>query len=325
MPILVFAEQRNGILRKCAGESLTQGRLLADQTGDKLFVSLIGKDISNLPDEVNKYGADQILISDDNAFSLYNTETYAARFADIIKAINANLVLMAHTAMGKDLAPRVAEKMGAGLASDCINIELKENELYFFRPMYAGKIIAKIKITTPIKMATLRANNFPVIEKTGQLLINSFTADIPIPRARVEKVNLKESGRPELTEAEIVVAGGRGLGGKEGFDVIEQLADIFGAAVGASRAAVDANWREHQDQIGLTGKVVTPKLYIACGVSGAIQHTAGMGSSKYIVAVNKDLEANIMKIANLAVAGDLNEIIPEFIKQLSELKSKEQQ
>jgi electron transfer flavoprotein alpha subunit len=174
-------------------------------------------------------------------------------------------------------------------------------------------------------MATLRANNFPLIEKTGQSLITSFTADIPIPRAKVEKVDFKESGRPELTEAEIVVAGGRGLGGKEGFDVIEQLADIFGAAVGASRAAVDANWREHQDQIGLTGKVVTPKLYIACGVSGAIQHTAGMGSSKYIVAVNKDLEANIMKIANLAVAGDFNEIIPEFIKQFNELKSKGQQ
>jgi electron transfer flavoprotein alpha subunit len=322
MPILVFAEQREGEFRKATYEAVSEGRRLADRTDDRLLVSLMGSEISGLTEEITRYGPDEILLTDNSNLSLYNTETYAACLSAGIKEIQPNLVIFAHTAIGKDLAPRVAERVGAGLASDCIAMELSGQEIYFIRPMYSGKVFAKMKILTSIKMATLRPNIFPIEERNGQAQIKAFTPEIPIPRARVREVNLQDSKRPDLTEADIIVSGGRGLGNAEGFQVIEQLADTLGAAVGASRAAVDAGWREQQYQVGQTGKVVTPNLYITCGISGAIQHLAGMGSSKYIVAINRDPEANIMKIADLAIQGDLYELIPEIVEQLKELQAK---
>lgn len=321
MPILVFAEQCAGRFRKATYEAVSEGRRLADRTDDRLFVSLMGSQISGLTEEITRYGPDELLLTDDSNLSLYNTEMYAACLSAAIKEIQPNLVIFAHTAMGKDLAPRVAERVGAGLASDCIAMELSGQEIYFIRPMYSGKVFAKMKILTPIKMATLRPNNFPIEESNGRAQIKAFTPEIPIPRAKVKKVNLQDSERPELTEAEIIVSGGRGLRKAEGFQIIEQLADTLGAAVGASRAAVDAGWLEHQHQVGQTGKVVTPNVYIACGISGAVQHLAGMGSSKYIVAINSDPEANIMRIADIAIEGDLYEIIPELIKQLQEFQA----
>jgi len=322
MPILVFAEQREGEFRKATYEAVSEGRRLADRTDDRLLVSLMGSQISGLTEEITRYGPDEILLTDNSNLSLYNTETYAACLSTGIKEIQPNLVIFAHTAIGKDLAPRVAERVGAGLASDCIAMELSGQEIYFIRPMYSGKVFAKMKILTSIKMATLRPNNFPIEERKGQVEVKAFTPEIPIPRAKVKEVNLQDSKRPDLAEADIIVSGGRGLGNAEGFQVIEQLADTLGAAVGASRAAVDAGWREQQYQVGQTGKVVTPNLYITCGISGAIQHLAGMGSSKYIVAINRDPEANIMKIADLAIKGDLYEVIPEMVKQLKGLQAK---
>ena len=322
MPILVFAEQREGEFRKATYEAVSEGRRLADRTDDRLLVSLMGSQISGLTEEITRYGPDEILLTDNSNLSLYNTETYAACLSTGIKEIQPNLVIFAHTAIGKDLAPRVAERVGAGLASDCIAMELSGQEIYFIRPMYSGKVFAKMKILTSIKMATLRPNNFPIEERKGQVEVKAFTPEIPIPRAKVKEVNLQDSKRPDLAEADIIVSGGRGLGNAEGFQVIEQLADTLGAAVGASRAAVDAGWREQQYQVGQTGKVVTPNLYITCGISGAIQHLAGMGSSKYIVAINRDPEANIMKVADLAIKGDLYEVIPEMVKQLKGLQAK---
>jgi len=321
MPILVFAEQREGEFRKATYEAVSEGRRLADRTDDRLLVSLMGSEISGLTEEITRYGPDEILLTDNSNLSLYNTETYAACLSAGIKEIQPNLVIFAHTAIGKDLAPRVAERVGAGLASDCIAMELSGQEIYFIRPMYSGKVFAKMKILTSIKMATLRPNNFPIEERKGQAEVKAFTPEIPIPRAKVKEVNLQDSKRPDLAEADIIVSGGRGLGNAEGFQVIEQLADTLGAAVGASRAAVDAGWREQQYQVGQTGKVVTPNLCITCGISGAIQHLAGMGSSKYIVAINRDPEANIMKIADLAIKGDLYEVIPEMVKQLKGLQA----
>lgn len=318
MTVLVFAEQRNGALRKSTCEAIGQGRVVAEGLGVRLFVSLIGEDIKGLVEEAVRYGADEILLSDDPVFSDYRTETYGAVLSEAIKAVEAKTVLFAHTAMGKDLAPRVAERVGAGLAADCTAMGVEGGELSFVRPLYAGKILAQTRVDTPIKMATLRPNNFPTGEKKGEGKVRSFSSDIPQPRVAVKEVVIQSDGRPELAEAEIIVSGGRGLGKAEGFDLIEQLADALGAAVGASRAAVDAGWREHQNQVGQTGKVVTPKLYVACGISGAIQHLAGMGSSKVIVAINKDPEAHIMKIADLAVEGDLYEVIPEWMKQMKE-------
>jgi electron transfer flavoprotein alpha subunit len=316
MPVLVFAEQRNGSLRKSACEAVSQGRLVANRLGDRLIVSMIGQGISSLSDEVTQYGADDILLADDEIYNSYQTEAYGAVVTKAIKDLTPQVVLFAHTAMGKDLAPRIAERVGAGLVSDCIGMAFKGENLFFLRPMYAGKVIAKLRIDTPIQMATLRPNNFRVLEKTGEGIVKSFSAEMPSARVRVKEVDIQMDGRPDLTEAEIIVSGGRGLGNAEGFEMIEQLADALGGAVGASRAAVDAGWRNHQDQVGQTGKVVTPKLYVACGISGAIQHMAGMGSSRCIVAVNKDPEANIMKVADVAIEGDLYEVVPELVKKL---------
>ena len=316
MPVLVFAEQRNGSLRKSACEAVSQGRLVADRLGDRLIVSIIGQGISSLSDEVTQYGADDILLSDDEIYNSYQTEAYGAVVTKAIKDLTPQVVLFAHTAMGKDLAPRIAERVGAGLVSDCIGMAFEGENLFFLRPMYAGKVIARLRIDTPIQMATLRPNNFPILEKNGEGIVKSFSAGMPSVRVRVKEVDIQMDGRPDLTEAEIIVSGGRGLGNAEGFEMIEQLADALGGAVGASRAAVDAGWRSQQQQVGQTGKVVTPKLYVACGISGAIQHMAGMGSSRCIVAVNKDPEANIMKVADVAIEGDLYEVVPELVKRL---------
>lgn len=320
MSILVFAEQCAGKFRKSTYEALSQGRRLADKANDRLSVFLIGYEISKITDEINRYGADEIILIDDPKLHIYHAETYSACLSAAIKDIRADLILFSHTAIGKDLAPRVAERVGAGLASDCIAIEFSGEEIHFIRPMYSGKVLAKVKILTQIKMATLRPNNFPVEEKTGRAQIKNFSPEIPVPRAIVKQVDLQDSMRPELTEAEIIVSGGRGLGKAEGFQIIEQLADALGGAVGASRAAVDAGWRDHQYQIGQTGKVVTPKLYVACGISGSIQHMAGMASSRYIMAINTDPAANAMKVADLPIEGDIYEIIPELVKQLKELR-----
>ena len=316
MPVLVFAEQRNGRLRKSACEAVSQGRVVADHLDDRLIVSIIGQGISDLSNEVTRCGADDIFLSDDEIYKCYQTEAYTAVVTEAIKELTPRVVLFAHTAMGKDLAPRIAERVGAGLVSDCIGMAFEGENLFFLRPMYAGKVIAKLSIDTPVQMATLRPNNFPILEKSGEGMVKSFSAGMPSARVRVIEVEMAVDGRPDLTEAEVIVSGGRGLGNAEGFDLIEQLADALGGAVGASRAAVDAGWRSQQNQVGQTGKVVTPKLYVACGISGAIQHMAGMGSSRCIVAINKDPEANIMKIADMALEGDLYEVVPELIKQL---------
>lgn len=323
MSVLVYAEQGQGKFRKSVAEVVSQGRRVADFLKSRLLVCLIGSGVSHLTGPLVRWGADEIFLADDEKLSFYQTETYAAVLTSAIEEIKPRLVMLAHTALGKDLAPRVAERVGAGLVSDCIAMETRPAEIHFLRPMYSGKVLARVKIHTPIKMATLRPNNFPVEEKSGLGEIRVFSPPVPIPRAQVRKLEIQEEGRPELTEAEIIVSGGRGLGRKEGFQSIEQLADALGAAVGASRAAVDAGWRSNQNQVGLTGKVVTPNLYIACGIFGAIQHLAGMGSSRCIVAINKDPEANIMKIADFALAGDLYEVIPQLLRKIKELDKKD--
>ena len=316
MAIIVFAEQRNGFLTKPACEAISQGKVISEKLSDRLTVLLIGHEISSLSEEVKKYGPDDILCADDKALDEYSTETYSAVLTEAIKITEAHLVLMAHSGLGKDLSPRIAERFNAGLASDCIDIECERDQIKFIRPIYAGKIFAVLTIDTPIKIITIRPNNFEVLAKDSDPQVRDLTVNFPDRRVRVKGLSIQKDKRPELTEAEIVVSGGRGLAKREGFQIIERLADELGAAVGASRAAVDAGWRDQQFQVGQTGKVVTPKLYIACGISGAIQHIAGMGSSKCIVAVNNDPEANIMQVSDLAIKGDLYEILPELSRRL---------
>ena len=220
---------------------------------------------------------------------------------------------MPFTAQGKDLAPRLAAKLGAGLASDCVALSIKDGSLVARRPMYAGKAYATVEWTGDPQIATLRANVFALGAKDAarQAEVKSATVDAAA-RARVVETKMGGAGKVELTEAQTIVSGGRGLKGPENFPLVEKLAEAFGAAVGASRAVVDAGWVDHHYQVGQTGKTVSPNLYIALGISGAIQHLAGMSSSKVIVAINKDADAPIFKVADYGIVGDVFEIAPKL-------------
>ncbi|RLB72139.1 MAG: electron transfer flavoprotein subunit alpha/FixB family protein [Deltaproteobacteria bacterium] len=319
MSIIVFAEQRGGALRKITFEVISEGKRLAAAAGDSLKVLLAGDNVSGLAEELKKFGPDEIAVANSDQLADYTTESYAGVLADYIKQENPSLVLLGHSAIGKDLAPRVAARLGAGLVSDCIKINVDGGDFSFVHPIYAGKAIATYKVNSAVKMATLRPNVFPIEEAEGAASVVDFAPEIAASRTKVKEVIQQAGDRPELTEADIICSGGRGLGGPDGFGLIEELADTLGAAVGSSRAAVDAGWRDHQAQVGQTGKVVSPNLYIACGISGAIQHLAGMGSSKCIVGINKDPEANIFNVADYGIEGDLYKVVPALIEKLKEV------
>ncbi len=320
MSIVVCAEQRDGSLRKITFEALSAGKSLAAASGETLKVLLLGSGVAGLADELKKYGADEVAVVDNDALANYTADTYAAVLAAYVAQENPALVLFGHSAVGKELAPRAAAKVDCGLVSDCIDVTFADGDYLFKHPIYAGKAIANYKVAGPVRMATLRPNVFAVAENEGAGAVVDFAPEIPASKVTITGTEMALGDRPELTEADIICSGGRGLGGPEGFALIEGLADVLGAAVGSSRAAVDAGWREHAAQVGQTGKVVSPNLYVASGISGAIQHLAGMGSSKIIVGINKDGEANIFNVADYGIEGDLNKVIPVLIEKLKELQ-----
>ena len=320
MSIVVCAEQRDGSLRKITFEALSEGKRLAAASGETLKALLIGSGIAGLADELKKYGVDEVAVVDNEALAVYTSDTYATVLAAYIAQENPALVLFGHSAVGKELAPRTAAKVDCGLVSDCISKSFADGDYLFQHPVYAGKAIGNFKVAGPVRMATLRPNVFAVAESEGAGAAVDFAPEIPAAKVTITGTAMASGDRPELTEADIICSGGRGLGGPEGFKLIEDLADALGAAVGSSRAAVDAGWREHAAQVGQTGKVVSPNLYVASGISGAIQHLAGMGSSKFIVGINKDSEANILNVADYAIEGDLNKVIPVLISKLKELQ-----
>lgn len=324
--VLVFADQKEGKFRKVIFEMLGEGRKLADYLGEELQAVLIGQNINELATVLGESGADKIFLIDDPTLATYTTDGYTNALVDLIKTENPSIVLFPHNAVGKDLAPAVAQKLDAGQASDVIAIEY-DNKLRFKRPIYAGKAYAHVTFTeTRPLIVTVRPKAFEAAHsqpgKQPVIVRHANGIDAAGLRQIVKDVVRKASGRVELTEADIVVSGGRGMKSAENFKILEELADVLGAAVGASRAAVDEGWREPQYQVGQTGKVVSPTLYIACGISGAIQHLAGMSSSKYIVAINKDPEAEIFKVADYGIVADLFEVVPvlteEFKKALAE-------
>jgi len=319
MSIVVFAEQRGGLLRKITFETISEGKRLATAAGDSLKVLLAGDNVSGLAEELKKFGPDEIAVVNSDKLADYTTESYAGILTDYVKQENPSLVLLGHSAIGKDLAPRVAARLDAGLVSDCIKINYDGGDFSFIHPIYAGKAIATYKVNSAVKIATLRPNIFALEEAEGAASVVDFAPEITASRTTIKEVIQQAGDRPELTEADIICSGGRGLGNPEGFGLIEELADALGAAVGSSRAAVDAGWRDHQAQVGQTGKVVSPNLYIACGISGAIQHLAGMGSSKCIVGINKDPEANIFNVADFGIEGDLYKVVPALIEKLKEV------
>jgi electron transfer flavoprotein alpha subunit len=312
--ILVFCELKEGQLRKPSAEALSEGRRLADASGKKLGALFAGASCVGAA-EAAKYGADVILAAEAPALASYSSDAYAAVLADAVKAKGATVLLAAATAVGKDVAPRAAARMGAGYASDVTGLSMVDGKLQAVRPVYAGKAFATTTFASPVQVATTRPNVFPAAEKPGPGVVESLAAPAGDFKSVVKEILTKASGKVDLSEANVIVSGGRGMKDGANFKILEDLADAIGGVVGASRAAVDAGWGlPHSMQVGQTGKVVSPTLYIACGISGAIQHIAGMSGSKFIVAINKDPEAPIFKLASYGIVGDLFEVVPELTK-----------
>ena len=314
--ILVFAEQRDGELKKVAFENLSLGKKLSTDLGAELVAVLIGNNISGLGEQLGKYGASKVIACQNDTLDLYQPEGYAKILADTVTAEDASIVIMGATLMGKDLAPRVATRLDAALATDCISVEVSNGDLKIVRPMYAGKVRATIRLKSDKKILTVRPNVYPAEENPESTEVIEVAADPGEIKAKVTEVMAGSKDKLDVTEADIIVSGGRGLKDPDNFHLISDLADKLGAAQGASRAAVDAGWRPYEEQVGQTGKTVSPSLYIAVGISGAIQHLAGMSSSKYIVAINKDPEAPIFKIADYGIVGDLFEVVPKMLEML---------
>jgi len=322
--IFIIVEQRNLEIRKVSLELLSQGRKVADETGEPLVAVILGQGIEGLAQTVAASGADKVILIDDAKLADYTTGAYTSVLNKLIRKEEPQAVLMGNTAVGKDLAPRLAQRLGVGLASDCTGMETDASSfLVFKRPIYAGKAFEYLTSNVRPILATIRPNTFKAAEPDAsrQAEIVKETADIDADdlRAILKEVAIAASSRPDLTEANIIVSGGRGMGGPENYVILEALADVVGAAVGASRAAVDSGWKEHKFQVGQTGKTVAPTLYIACGISGAIQHLAGMGSSKFIVCINKDPEANIFNVADYGIVGDLFEVVPLLTEEFKKL------
>jgi electron transfer flavoprotein alpha subunit len=311
--ILTFAEQREGAPRRAALEAVSEARRLADVAGVKVASVALGPGARTAATDLAAFGADRVHAFDDAALDSYATEAYARALAQVIEQEKPTVVLVPFTAVGKDLAPRVAAKLGAALVSDCVSLVFKEGSLEARRPIYAGKAFATVRCEGEPQMATLRPNVFALGPRDGGRQAEVIEGKVDTrSQARITAVAASSEGKVELSEAQVIVSGGRGLKGPEHFHLVQELGQAFGAAVGASRAVVDAGWVDHQMQVGQTGKTVSPTLYIACGISGAIQHLAGMSSSKYIVAINKDADAPIFKIANYGLVGDVFEILPKL-------------
>jgi electron transfer flavoprotein alpha subunit len=311
--ILTFAEERDGRLRRPSLEAVSEARRLADTLGGSVTSVLVGSGVTGLAPELAAYGADRVHVFDDPALGAYATECYGRALAQVVTEAKPMAVLIPFTALGKDLAPRVAARVGAGLASDCVALSVRDGRLEARRPMYAGKAYATVRWEGEPQLATLRANVFALGARDDSRKAEVVTGTVDATaRARVTGTHAAAAGKVELTEAQVVVSGGRGLKGPEHFHLVQSLGEAFGAAVGASRAVVDAGWVDHQMQVGQTGKTVSPTLYIACGLSGAIQHLAGMSSSKVIVAINKDPDAPIFKVASYGIVGDVFEVLPKL-------------
>ena len=319
--VLVIAEQRDGVLKKVAFEMLGAGAELAAALGGTVEAALLGSGLGDLPNTLAQYGATKVYVADDEGLAAYSSEGYTDTLADLVGKTEPAVILIGATAMGKDLGPRLAARLGVGLASDCTDLEIDGGRLLATRPIFAGKALAKVKLIGDPQMATVRPNVLPAPEPDAgaTATVEPVAALTDTIRAVVVDIAGAGEGEVDVAEAEIIVTGGRGVGGPEGFAPVRSLAKTLGAAVGASRAAVDAGWIEHAHQVGQTGKTVTPNLYIACGVSGAIQHLAGMKTSKVIVAVNKDPEAPIFNVANYGIVGDLFEVVPLLEKELQAL------
>ncbi|WP_134684741.1 electron transfer flavoprotein subunit alpha/FixB family protein [Brevibacillus migulae] len=316
--VLVLAETRDNQLRNVSFEALAAAATIAE--GGEVVAAIFGGADEALAHKLAEHGAGKVYLVKHDALNAYTPDAYTQALAQVIEQVGPDAIVTGHTAIGRDLAPRVAARLGYGLISDATGIEAGPA---FIRPIYAGKAFQKRKFVDGKIFVTIRPNNIPVNEpqagKTAEIV--SLDADIKDLRTIIKEVVRKTTGKVDLSEAKVIISGGRGVKSEDGFKPLQELADVLGAAVGASRGACDAGYCDYALQIGQTGKVVTPDLYIACGISGAIQHLAGMSNSKVIVAINKDPEAPIFQVADYGIVGDLFEVVPllteEFKKALA--------
>lgn len=321
--ILVVTEIRDGQLKTTNFEVLTAAHTLARETGGTVTALLMGSQAESLASSVGSYGASAAVVVEDSKLEKYSADCYAAVVAAVAKEKSADVILMSATFMGKDLMARVAQLLNTALAQDCIDFRVDGDTILFKRPMFAGKVLAEVRISSSPVIATIRPKAVKPVENPVETQIEKLQPELPEPLAVVEEIEASATGKMDVTEADIIVSGGRGMKGPENWGLIEELADLLGAATGCSRPVSDEGWRPHDEHIGQTGKTVSPELYIACGISGAIQHLAGMSSSKYIVAINKDPEAPIFKVADYGIVGDVFEVLPKFIEEVKKLKANE--
>ena len=322
--IFAFAEARNGELRKVALETVTAARKLADATGGQVHALLVGAPgIASKAEQLAQHGADVVMVCEHAGFTQYNPEATSALAADRIKSGGFRAALFSTSAQGRDLAPRVAGKLHIGLVSDVTSVELSGDTFTARHPINIGKVIATVSISGTPAIVSIRPNTYsPVVNaKAGTVENVAPVGDPSATRVVVKELITGAGGKLDLGEAPVVIAGGRGLKAKENYKLVEDLADAFGnAAVGATRAITDDGWRPHSDQIGQTGRLVSPDLYVAVGISGAVQHLAGMKTSKTIVAINKDKEAPIFKVADYGIVGDVFEVMPVLTAAVKEAR-----
>jgi electron transfer flavoprotein alpha subunit len=326
--VWVFAEQRDGELQKVALELLGKGRDIADKLGVDLTAVLLGDDVDSIAKDLISYGADKVLYAESKLLKHYTTDAYAKVICDLVNDRKPEILFIGASFIGRDLGPRVAARLSTGLTADCtaLDVDSETKNLLMTRPAFGGNLMATIVCGDHRpQMSTVRPGVFEKLKKDtsrkGQIEKVKFSLSETDIRTKVEEVVKLAKDVMDIGEAKILVSGGRGLGSKEGFDLLKELANVLGGSIAGSRAAVDSGWIDKAYQVGQTGKTVRPQLYIACGISGAIQHLAGMQDSDYIIAINKDENAAIMKVADLAIVGDYNKVIPEMISQIKALEN----
>jgi electron transfer flavoprotein alpha subunit len=318
--VLVLAETREGSLRNVSFEAIAAGKQIAD--GGEVVSVLIGDGVAGVASDLIAYGADRVVTVEHPHLKAYTSDGFSQALTAVVEQEKPEAIVFGHTALGKDLSPKIASKLQSGLISDVTEIEGAGDDAVFIRPIYSGKAFEKVKVKDGVVFVTIRPNNIAPLAKDASRSgdVSALTVDITNLRTIIKEVVRKSTDGVDLSEAKVVVAGGRGVKSEEGFEPLKELANLLGGAVGASRGACDAEYCDYSLQIGQTGKVVTPDLYIAAGISGAIQHLAGMSNSKVIVAINKDPEANIFKVADYGIVGDLFEVIPMLIEEFKALK-----
>jgi len=323
--VMILGETIEGKLSSMAAELLGCGRKIADELGEELSAVIIGSDISGLAQEAVALGADKVYVVDDPLLKDYQTDSYVAVMEKVVKQAMPQIVLMGQTSVGRDLAPRLASRLDTAATMDCValSIDPDSKRLLQTKPVYGGNAQATFTNDADPQIATVRpkvmAPQEPDSSKKGEVIAVEAGLDASAIRTKVlDKVKEEVEG-VKLEEAPVVISGGRGIGGPEGFEQLAELAKMFKGAVGASRPACDSGWIPDTSQVGLTGKIVTPDFYLAIGISGSSQHMAGCSSSKTIVAINKDAEANIFKEARYGVVGDWKKVLPAFIEKVKEL------